>query len=748
MWKWCVLFSFLVSAATFFENSIAYLLGLPGLKTAYVQVLSLPNAYNPKKQYLPYKGKHPSSSVRPDDEYFYPINIGEVGPHQSLYSGPLQYPFACMTERSGMGQPLVDNQDGAGIAVYKLDKDGNKTEEVVGYSKDCLASTEASYYYNRVGSRRFYPLSEANNDVGKINVNGEIIDFVVRVERGVINRFIYLIVALRGKDEEISKPNSYYWNKKLIYQFRGGVGVGRRQGKAKAKTVFKKRFDELAKGYAVIYSSGTQTSNHYDMLRAEEVVYRLKKQFVALYDDPEYTVGIGGSGGAVQQYLIAQNHPGLLDAIIPQYSYPDMVTQMGYALDCELLEYYFDRKTNDDFWSSWRNRSLVEGLNAADNFDNTYSVVYRFLHILQGDLPYAPKGSSECVNSWRGPAQVALNPKYVHFFNYFNPELLGQVDWSHWGDLSHVYGVGDNGFANSTWDNVGVQYGLEALKNGKVSPQAFLDLNENVGGWKQQHDMASAHFWRYSSPYSSIFKISPWSEHNMMHVDGKKNPAPRSEGSVEAMNAAYHSGQVFMGDVHIPVLDIRHYLDQKLDMHHSFASLSARLRMQRVKGNADNQVIWVNARSFDPTPTAFDVMDQWMKNIAQHPNKSVAKNKPEAAFDTCFDGNGELIARGNSVWDGEWNGKTPGECMQIYPAYKSSRNVAGEPLAGDVFKCHLQTIDEALSRHIYGVVDMVPYENELKEIFPQGVCDYSKPDVGLPEGLMLSTQQVSAQLTN
>jgi hypothetical protein len=41
---------------------------------------------------------------------------------------------------------------------------------------------------------------------------------------------------------------------------------------------------------------------------------------------PYYTVGVGGSGGAIQQYVFGQNHPGLLDAAIPQYSYSDMIT--------------------------------------------------------------------------------------------------------------------------------------------------------------------------------------------------------------------------------------------------------------------------------------------------------------------------------------------------------------------------------------------------------------------------------------
>jgi hypothetical protein len=40
--------------------------------------------------------------------------------------------------------------------------------------------------------------------------------------------------------------------------------------------------------------------------------------------------------------VIGQNQPGILDALLPVQSYPDMVTQTIHVGDCELLEYYMD----------------------------------------------------------------------------------------------------------------------------------------------------------------------------------------------------------------------------------------------------------------------------------------------------------------------------------------------------------------------------------------------------------------------
>src|SRR5665809_28266 len=85
-----------------------------------------------------------------------------------------------------------------------------------------------------------------------------------------------------------------------------------------------------------------------------------KGLFVAEHGEPQYTVGIGGSGGGIQQYVYAQNHPELLDALIPQYSYPDMSTQTIHVGDCELLEHYMDVVDADNpRWDDWDQRKLL-----------------------------------------------------------------------------------------------------------------------------------------------------------------------------------------------------------------------------------------------------------------------------------------------------------------------------------------------------------------------------------------------------
>ena len=42
----------------------------------------------------------------------------------------------------------------------------------------------------------------------------------------------------------------------------------------------------------------------------------VKERFIERFGVPDHTIGWGASGGSVQQHLIAQNYPGLLDGTI------------------------------------------------------------------------------------------------------------------------------------------------------------------------------------------------------------------------------------------------------------------------------------------------------------------------------------------------------------------------------------------------------------------------------------------------
>ncbi len=480
------------------------------------RVVGLPAGYDPMATTDPYVGRHPSEKGRPKDPYSYPIPIGAAGPVTPTYGGPLEYPYACRSERSRLGQPLPDNQDGAGTIVYALDGDGNKTDEIVGYSKDCSVTTRVYYYYRQRESGDFLRLAADSSDVDEIVINGETIPFIVRLETGTINRHIYLIAVLRGPDDTPEKPDLRYWNQRLIYQFRGGVGIGWRQGSNKPDLIPERRVTELEKGYAVAYSTANQTSNGYDIELAEDTVARVKRQFSARYGKPLHTIGIGGSGGAIQQYLIGQNRPGLLDAAVALYSYPDMITQTTPVMDCELLEYYFDVVDADnEKWQTWSQRSWIEGYNASDDVNNPYAGLWALQTLANGGWP---RGQTECTQSWRNLTPQIANPRYTYFASLFADDIVARTRWTYWGNLKRVYGTDAHGFARRTYDNVGVQYGLQALKQKRISLAEFINLNEQIGGWKPAASMQPERYWLFPAGRSSLSELSIWSHHNIRAI--------------------------------------------------------------------------------------------------------------------------------------------------------------------------------------------------------------------------------------
>jgi len=700
-------------------------------------VVGLPPGYDPMAAASPYTGVHPSRKNRPPDPYAYPIPIGQAGPVNPTYTDNLEYPYACRTERSGLGQPLIDNQDGAGTTVYAVNDAGEQTDEIVGYSKDCSLNTAVYYYYRNQVSGDFLPYSTWSDDVDQLLIEGQAVPFVVRLEIGTINRHIYVIALLKGPNDTPRVPDLTYWNRKLIYQLRGGVGIGRRQGRIPLYYIPDRNQDQLKTGYAIAYSTANQTSNSYDPEIAEDTMARVKRQFLARYGKPRYTIGIGKSGGAIQQYLIGQNRPGLLDAGIAMYSYPDMVTQMTRVMDCELLEYYFDVVDADnDKWQKWSQRSWIEGFNARDDMPNEYNHVRALQAIRLGNWPTWSRGHTECTRSWRNLTPQIANPRYTYFASLFAPEVVEQVPWTYWDNMKRVYGTDDDGFGRRTFDNVGVQYGLAALKRRQITIAEFLHLNDNIGGWIPAAEMMPERFWRSGGGQSRLADISIWSHHNMTATASADRPARRNEGDADAMAAAYRSGQVFLGELAMPVIDFRNYLEPDLDMHHSLQSFSIRLRMLREQGHADNQLIWFAEKPYVPVGDAIDVLENWLEKMQTDADLSVVDARPTDATDRCYSDTGQIIASGDAVWDGVWNGKRNGECMTEFPIYSNPRIEAGDDYVGDILKCHLQSVDDAIANNLYTHIDVSAHRDELRRVFPTGVCDYSRGDAARPADVM------------
>lgn len=74
-----------------------------------------------------------------------------------------------------------------------------------------------------------------------------------------------------------------------------------------------------------------------------------------------------------------------------------------------------------------------------------------------------------------------------------------------------------------------------------------------------------------------------------------------------------------------------------------------------------------------------------------------------------------------------------GPCTQRFPIYSTSRIVAGAPIEGGIYKCALKPVERAVREGLYQPWTLTTQQvQRLKQIFPDGVCDYSRPDQGRP----------------
>ena len=123
------------------------------------------------------------------------------------------------------------------------------------------------------------------------------------------------------------------------------------------------------------------------------------------------------------------------------------------------------------------------------------------------------------------------------------------------------------------------------------------------------------------------------------------------------------------------------------------------------------------------TGLAIDTMSQWLDALVKDASaapaiEKVVRAKPKGAVDGCFTADGTRI-------DEPLSATAAGRCLSLYPPHSTPRLVAGAPLADDVLKCELKPIDARDYKTTF-TADQI---RELRQIFPGGVCDYSKPGV-------------------
>jgi hypothetical protein len=496
---------------------------------------------------------------------------------------------------------------------------------------------------------------------------GQTVPYVVRVETGAEDRGQYKVAVLFDP----SKPWQPWaaqpgWNGKLVWPMGASCGVN--HGEVEDGTSV---LDDsaLSRGFAVTSTSLDNNGTNCNSVVEAEATMMLKEHIVEAYGPIRYTIANGCSGASLEQQLLANDYPGLLDGIQPMCSYEDAWSTNMEVQDCSLLVNYFDSVAATAQGWTEAQEAAVEGYQSTSPCQSWIRV-----------FSFNQLGNPSQTNSTFTPCGV---PPEQEYDAQTNP---GGVRCTHQDFMVNIFGTRpQDGFARTPFDNVGIQYGLGALESGLITPAQFVDLNAKIGG----HDI----------------------DYNLI--------PNRTEGDPVALATAYRAGLVNdgRGMATVPIIDLRGHDTEEI--HEDYRSYAMRSRLSHANGGYGNQIIWTGpvplVGDADFQRQAFLLMDQWLAAIeADKSNVSLAtkvvQDKPATAKDTCFDGDGNAI-----------DNQTV--CQTLFPFYRAPRIVAGGPLSDDILKCQLKP----LNRADYTVQFTDDEWAQLQQAFPGGVCDWSKP---------------------
>jgi hypothetical protein len=534
--------------------------------------------------------------------------------------------------------------------------------------------------------------------------DGRQVPYLVRLETGVINRGIYQIAVVADPAADATtnplKPVSS-WNGKLVYPFgqscgggwyvqgtaMGPVGGSTNSSNGASGDINALNDMPLAKGFAVANSTLNYFGQNCNHIISAETMMMVKERVAKGYGPIRYTMGWGSSGSAMQQSMIADAYPGLLDGIVLLNGFPDNTNpasvdsrlfynyQLNYskngtsengtytpvpnspydptydnataakrAADTALVAWtngefaaasgfstYHSVRQQASFWAG-RTDSVLRPANSGDRDNVTAGSGNSsvFNAIIGNDEKYSPANAvaSAPMGTLPAPPVSTLAP---------NPGGLRPNVADH---NKNTLGVDSSGFGRSYTANVGVQYGLNALNSGQITMAQFIDLNRKIGG---------------------------------TDIDGNLSTT-RTQPDAEGLKNAYRSGMIMYGGNGLrqtAILDMDGLNNEATgagDLHLKFFHYMLRARLIAATGQSANHVMWngqadVAAFTQDPhahpaTPAqapraartgrrnivmqqAFDQMDKWLSAVTADTSGDplatrLVKDKPATLVDGCF----------------------------------------------------------------------------------------------------------------
>jgi len=553
--------------------------------------------------------------------------------------------------------------------------------------RKCDKPASFTYLYMSTNPAKsgFQPYDPANppSDVAQTTTDqGVTVPFIVRVETGYMDRDQYQIAVLYqpGKRWTPLDPQRQF-NHKLLITHGASCGDDRTTGTAPATTGDGAGPYALGKGFMIMSTALDNSGHNCNIALQAESLVMAKQHIITSYGTLRYTIGTGCSGGSLAQQWIANAYPGVYQGILPTCSFPDAWSTATQFLDYHLLLAYFLHPNRWGSGVAWTPTQMNDVMG-----DPTYGV--QNAEVSDAAQFHVAVPTDACAGTTAAERyDPATNPGGVRCtiqdaaINVFGPEPAAL-----WSANERKLG---HGFVRPPIDNVGVQYGLGALKSGEISPAQFADLNAAAGG---------------------------------LDIDINPTAGRIDAGGSPSLANAYRSGMINEANNlnQVAIIDCRG--PNPGAFHDAYRAFAVRARLDRDFGTHANQVIWEGPVALladtDCEKNSFIAMDRWLAAIEKdHSSRTlpqkVIQDKPADVTDECYDGTGTMLS----------HSLCPAGVVNVAG---TPRTVAGDSLTTDDNKCQLQP----LNRNDYGSVTFTDAEwAELQKAFPTGVCDFSKPGV-------------------
>jgi hypothetical protein len=491
--------------------------------------------------------------------------------------------------------------------------------------------------------------------------NGVTVPFIVRVETGYIDRDQYQIAALwqPGKPWQPWAPQSQFIHRLVITH---GASCDTTYGSGATPSVLDPKI--LGAGFVVMSNALDNAGHNCNLITQAESLVMTKQRVIDEYGPVLWTIGMGCSGGSLVQQQVANAYPGIYQGITPQCSFTDAWSSSMEYVDYSILLKYFENPLKWGLGTVWAPTAIQQVLDHP-NIGNpvTFTTV----------IPNSADPSRSCPDVEKQHTySPGVRPNGVKC-------TLQQY-------MVNVFGLRKDGFANRPFGNDGIQYGLQGLLNGEVSPADFVDLNAKVGGLTQADTYQKA-------------RVKP---------------------DLIGLHRAYRSGAVDEANNlnRVAIIDLRG--PDPGFFHDVYRTYAMRARLLHDFGTAANQVLWRGLAPIigdvDYADQAVMAMDGWLAAVhADHSSLSlpqkIIQDKPLDLTDRCTDGAGTNLP--------------PLTCDEVVQAYGTPRMSAGMPASDDILECQLVP----LKRSSYPAHFTDAQWSELEAAFPDGVCDYNRPGV-------------------